>query len=159
MKQGLLHYLMQFGLAIVILSACFVLFSSSSLAATSRHSVELESPVGTWNLIVTFVTGPRAPGTSTQVITFNADGTLTAITPGLPDPGTGKWSWMDQQTGTFQYSIIEPIPTGESVHVQQVAVLLGEDIYQATGCGILYTSQGVPVQNELSMTRTYATRA
>lgn len=105
----------------------------------SQAYAKKTSPVGQWNLIVTFPDGSQIPST----LRFNTVGTMTNYTPG---PGIGTW----RMTGSnqFQYQFQEKILDKHGkqtsyVDVQQQATLsTSGTTYTAFGTGTVYAMDG-----------------
>jgi len=117
------------------------------------HAFSSLSPVGRWNLTVTFPDGSQSPSS----LRFTPDGTVINYTPG---PGTGIWSMIS--SNQFQYSFIEEIDDSEGneicyVDVQQQATLSTDgSIYTASGQGTVHAMDGMLLG--VNPTTTQATR-
>lgn len=153
--------LLRYGVIAMALSLiCLFTFTSTASAHESTPQTQ-PSPVGTWNLTIYLVQGPKQGLTITQTITFNADGTLKEVLNGVT--GTGTWQLIDKYT--FDYVFDEPIydTTGTEtsyIHVTQNAVLFSNDSYTAIGQGTTFTlPDGTPITNTTNKSVTLATRS
>lgn len=146
---------------------------TSPCAAT--FPVSQWSPVGKrWTLTVKFLSGSRAnpqpdgqPASELSVMTFAADGSLTATFPGatlgapsmLPPAVDGHWCWTS--ANTFHYGFRDIQMNGQTavayVQTQIGATMTSATIYQAGGVGVAYDAKtNKPIPQQFGVTQTIA---
>lgn len=150
-------------LMVIALFCCVALMPASAVAQAHgnehttppQKAAQKRTPVGTWNLMVTF---PDGHTEASQVI-FNRNGVFVNLTPG---PGGGKW-FPTEDDATFSYAFSEVILVNGTftalVEVQQTGKLNADGTaFTASGTGSVYD----PATGNLLMvnhTTTVATRA
>jgi len=142
------------GIALLGIGVGAVVHQGGTQLISQAHAESGPSPVGRWNLTVTFPDGSQSPST----LRFDRDGTLINYTPG---PGTGTWSMTS--SNQFQYQFREQIydKLGNQVayvYVQQQATLSADGTtYTAFGQGTVHAMDGSALA--VNQTTTLATRA
>ena len=150
----LLAFSLVTGIALLGLGFVVVVHPGSTPHTPRADAKDPLSPVGSWNLIVTFPDGSQNPST----MKFYQGGTLTVFTPG---PGTGTWSMTS--SNQFQYTFTEEILHSQGIQtgyvdVQQQATLSADGkTYTASGSGTVYAMNGTLLA--VNQTTTVATRA
>ena len=142
------------GIALVGVGFGVVVHQGSTQHISQAHAKSPLSPIGPWNLIVTFPDGSQSPST----LRFYQDGTMINYTPG---PGTGTWSMTS--SNQFQYQFVEQIFDSQGnqigyVDVQQQATLSADGtIYTASGQGTVHAMGGTVLA--VNQTKTQAAHA
>ena len=142
------------GVALLGIGFGVVVHQGSTQHISHVHAKSPLSPIGPWNLIVTFPDGSQSPSS----LRFNKDGTMINYTPG---PGTGTWSMIS--SNQFQYQFEEQIYNNLGVQtgyvdVQQQATLSANgNTYTASGQGTVHAMDGTVLA--INQTTTLATRA
>lgn len=140
----------------------------SSVALSTDQCAILSSsqwtPIGTWKLTVSFLTGPRKGQSEASVMTFLPGGGLTATFPGsrpvLPPAIDGRWC----MTGfnAFHYQFKEPLIMKGDTLILYVATSINAYItskttFDAGGIGVAYSAlTGKPVPGQYNVTVTSA---
>ncbi len=118
------------------------------------------SPVGKWNLTVTFIKGSRAGKTESSVMTFLPGGIAKAEFPGSSLPSTtGVWSMVEP--AAFQYHFDDHlVVNGQAIYVSThiTANLTKPNTYVAGGIGIAYLEKTHQPVGDYNVTLTDATR-
>ena len=142
------------GIALVGVGFGVVVHQGSTASISQAHAKSSLSPVGRWNLTVTFPDGSQSPSS----LRFTRDGTVINYTPG---PGIGTWSMIS--SNQFQYQFVEQIFDSQGnqigyVDVQQQATLSANgNTYTASGQGTVHAMDGTVLA--INQTTTQATRA
>ena len=143
------------GVALLGIGFGVVVHQGSTQPISQAHAAKDPlSPIGAWNLIVTFPDGSQSPSS----LKFYKDGTMINYTPG---PGTGTWTMTS--SNQFQYQFEEQIDNTLGIQtayvdVQQLATLSANgNTYTASGQGTVHAMDGTLLA--INQTTTQATRA
>ena len=143
------------GVALLGIGFGVVVHQGSTQYISQAHAVKDPlSPIGAWNLIVTFPDGSQSPSS----LRFTPDGTVINYTPG---PGIGTWSMIS--SNQFQYQFVEQIFDSQGnqigyVDVQQQATLSANgNTYTASGQGTVHAMDGTVLA--VNPTKTQAAHA
>ena len=142
------------GIALVGVGFGVVVHQGRTASISQAHAKSSLSPVGRWNLTVTFPDGSQSPSS----LRFTPGGTVINYTPG---PGTGTWSMTS--SNQFQYQFEEQIDNNLGIQtgyvdVQQQATLSANgNTYTASGLGTVHAMDGTLLA--INQTTTQATRA
>jgi len=142
------------GIALVCVGFGVVVHQGGTASISQAHAKSSLSPVGRWNLTVTFPDGSQSPSS----LRFTPGGTVINYTPG---PGTGTWSMTS--SNQFQYQFQEQIDnnlgvqTGYVVVQQQATLSANGNTYTASGQGTVHALDGTVLA--VNLTTTVATRA
>ena len=142
------------GIALVGVGFGVVVHQGSTQHISQVHAKAPLSPIGPWNLIVTFPDGSQSPSS----LRFRSDGTMVNYTPG---PGTGTWSMTS--SNQFQYQFEEQIDNNLGVQTgyvdvqQQATFSANGNTYTASGLGTVHAMDGTVLA--VNLTTTLATRA
>ena len=142
------------GIALLGVGFGVVVHQGGTASISQAHAKSFPSPVGRWNLTVTFPDGSQSPSS----LRFTPGGTVINYTPG---PGTGTWSMIS--SNQFQYQFVEQIFDSQGnqigyVDVQQQATLSADGtIYTASGQGTVHAMDGTILA--VNQTKTQATHA
>ena len=149
----LLAFSLVTGIALLGIGFGVVVHQESTQPLSQAHAKSPLSPIGPWNLIVTFPDGSQSPSS----LRFYQGGTMVNYTPG---PGTGTWSMTS--SNQFQYQFVEQIDNTLGVqtayvNVQQQATLSADgSTYTASGSGTVHAMDGTVLA--VNQTTTQATR-
>jgi hypothetical protein len=127
------------GIALVGVGFGVAVHQGRTASISQAHAKSSLSPVGRWNLTVTFPDGSQSPSS----LRFTPDGTVINYTPG---PGIGTWSMTS--SNQFQYQFVEQIFDSQGnqigyVDVQQQATLSANgNTYTASGQGTVHAMDG-----------------
>ena len=142
------------GIARVGVGFGVVVHQGRTASISQAHAKSSLSPVGRWNLTVTFPDGSQSPSS----LRFTPDGTVINYTPG---PGIGTWSMIS--SNQFQYQFVEQIFDSQGnqigyVDVQQQATLSANgNTYTASGQGTVHAMDGTVLA--VNPTKTQAAHA
>jgi hypothetical protein len=135
----LLAFSLVTGIALVGVGFGVAVHQGRTASISQAHAKSSLSPVGRWNLTVTFPDGSQSPSS----LRFTPDGTVINYTPG---PGIGTWSMTS--SNQFQYQFVEQIFDSQGnqigyVDVQQQATLSANgNTYTASGQGTVHAMDG-----------------